>query len=245
MTIHPINVKPFAIARVLGAIALLLLLASIASQLIQHKLGYNYAYGLVPLFYADAEQNIPALFSVLLLFCAALLLAAITVIKKKEQDPDTLRWAILALGFLLMAIDEATSIHEKLVIPIRALLGGGRLGFLYFAWVIPGMALITVVGVFFLGFLLRLPAKTRFTFMFAAALFIGGIIGFELVGGRYAEMHGRDNLTYGMIATAEEGLEIFGMIVFIYALLRYIAENYHEVRFQILGTEKNVRSKIT
>jgi hypothetical protein len=79
--------------------------------------------------------------------------------------------------------------------------------------------------------------------MIAAALYIGGAVGLELVGGRYAEMHGLKNLTYSMIATAEETLEMAGVIVFIYALLRYIADNYIEVRFQIGNVEGNSQSK--
>jgi hypothetical protein len=68
--------------------------------------------------------------------------------------------------------------------------------------------------------------------MVAATLFIGGALGFELVGGRWVELHGKENLTCSMIATVEESLEMAGVIVFIYALLKYIAENYNEVRFR-------------
>jgi hypothetical protein len=227
----------------LGAVAFLLVLASIGGQLTKYLLGHDHVYGLVRLFYVDAEQNIPTLFSVLLLFCAALLLTVITVLKKKEKDPDVSRWANLAFGFLFMAVDEASSIHEKLVTPVRGLLGDGPIGIFYFAWVIPGIAVVFVLTLFFLRFLLRLPAKSRVTFMVAATLFIGGALGLEFVGGRYAELHGHGNLTYSMIATVEESLEMAGVIVFIYALLKYIADNYNEVRFRIDTFERNSRSK--
>jgi hypothetical protein len=140
-------------------------------------------------------------------------------------------------------VDEAWSIHERLITPVRGLLGDGPLGILYFAWVIPGIAVVFVLTLSFLGFLLRLPAKTRFSFLVAATLFIGGALGIELVGGRYAELHGVENLTYSMIATVEESLEMAGVIVFIYALLKYIADNYNEVRFRFDNFEENSRSK--
>jgi hypothetical protein len=243
VAINQIRLNPSAVARALGAVAFLLVLASIGGQLIKYLLGHEHVYGLVRLFYVDEEQNIPTLFSVIQLLCAALLLTVITVLKKEEKDPDVSRWAILAFGFLFMAADEAWSIHEKLVTPVRGLLGDGSLGIFYFAWVIPGITVVFVLTLFFLRFLLRLPAKARFTFMIAAILFIGGALGLELVGGRYDELHGQTNLTYSMIATVEESLEMAGVIVFIYALLKYIADNYNEVRFRFDNLERNSRSK--
>ena len=211
--------------------------------MIKYSLGHGYVYGFVPLFYVDAEQNIPTLFSVLLLFFAALLLTAISVLKKKQMDPDASNWAALAFWLLFMAVDEASSIHEKLTTPVRGLLGDGPFGIFYFAWVIPGVAVVCILTLYFLRFHLRLPAKTRTTFLVSSALFISGAIGFELVGGRYAELYGSENLTYSMIATAEESLEMAGVIVFIYALLDYIADHYKEVRFRLDNFEENSRSR--
>jgi hypothetical protein len=243
VTMNQIVLNSSVVARALGAVAFLLVLASIGGQLTKYLLGHDTVYGLVRLFDLDEEQNIPTLFSVLLLFCAALLLTIITVLKKKQKDPDVSKWAILAFGFLFMAVDEASSIHEELAMPVPGLLGDGPLGIFYFAWVIPGIAVVFVLALFFLRFLLRLPAKTRFTFMVAAALFIGGALGLELVGGRYAELHGGENLTYNILATVEESLEMAGVIVFIYALLKHIADNYKEVRFRFDNLEGNSRSK--
>jgi hypothetical protein len=236
VAVNRIRLNPSAVARALGAVAFLLVLASTAGQLSKYLLGYSHVYALVPLSYVDTERNIPTLFSTLLLFCVAILLAVITVLKKKHRDPAVSKWAILAFGFLLMTVDEACSIHEKLSGPVRALLGNGNLGIFHFAWVIPGLGLVFMLALFFLRFVLRLPAQTRLTFVLAASLFIGGSLGLELVAGRYAEMHG-PSLTYSMIATLEESLEMAGVIVFIYALLKYIADNYEEVRFT-LGTLK-------
>jgi len=75
----------------------------------------------------------------------------------------------------------------------------------------------------------------RRTFFVAATIYIGGCIGFELIGGHYAELHGRENLIYSMIATVEESLEMGGIIVFIWGLLTYISENHKEVRLLFDG----------
>ena len=97
-----------------------------------------------------------------------------------------------ALGFVVMAFDEGWSIHETLVNPIRSLLGSSRLGIFYFAWVVPGIAIVLALGLYFLGFLRRLPGLTRRQFILAAALFLGGAIGMELPGEiRYTLVHGQ------------------------------------------------------
>jgi hypothetical protein len=133
-----------------------------------------------------------------------------------------------------MAADEVASFHERLIAPMRELWGGQDLGVFYFAWVVPGMLLVLVLGLCYLRFLANLPAKTRFAFLAAAALFLGGAIGMELVGGWYAESHGLNTLTYATITTVEEGLEMAGAIVFIRALLVYLADTYAEVRFRFV-----------
>ena len=231
IAINQISLNPSAIARILGTVAFLLVLASIGGQFAKFVLGHDYLKGLVPLFYVDTEGNIPTYFSMLLILSAALLLAVITFLNGKQRTPYVSKWAILSFGFLFMAYDEAFQVHERLVSPVRTLLGDGNLGIFYFAWVIPGIALVLVLALFFLRFLLHLPATTRLRFMMAATLYIGGAIGVELIGGRYAELHGFQKFTYSMIATFEEGLEMAGLIVFIWALLKYYTENHKEVRF--------------
>jgi hypothetical protein len=233
MIINQIRLNPSSMARALGVVAFLLVLVSTGGQLTAYWTGHRDFYGLVQLFNLDAEQNIPTFFSTFLLLFAALLLAVIALIERNRGASQVSYWAILSFGVLLMAVDEFVCIHERLVDPVRRLLGGGHLGVFYFAWVIPGIALILLLAVFFLRFLLHLPAKTRLTFLLAGALYIGGAIGFELIEGRHVELHGAQNLTYLVIATIEESLEMAGVVIFIWALLAYIADTHKEVRFRL------------
>jgi hypothetical protein len=231
MVINQISLNPSLIARVLGAVAFLLVLASIGGQLMVYLTGHD-AYGLVWLLYVDTEKNIPTGFSTLLLLFATLLLVVIALFKRKQNDRFRLHWATLSFGFLVMAADEAWSFHERLIKPLRGVLGDGNLGVFYNAWVIPGIALVLVLALFFSRFLSHLPAKMKLTFLMAATLYIGGAIGVELIGGRFDELHGTGNLAYSMIVTVEEALEMVGVITFIWALLVYIADHYREVRFR-------------
>jgi hypothetical protein len=223
------------ITRVLGAVALLLVIVSVGGQLGKASFENKQIANLIEFFYLNGEQNIPAFFAVLLLLFAALLLAGIAVLTGKLKQTEASKWAILSCGFLLMAFDEAAAIHERLVWPIRVLLGNESLGVFYFAWVIPGIMFVLVIGVFFLRFLVHLPAATRRMVIAAVILYLGGAIGFEMLGGVNAETYGRNNLTYLMITTVEESLEMAGVIVFIYALLGFLEDSYAEVRMRFIS----------
>lgn len=231
MTSSRISINPSSIAYALAAIAFILVLCSIAGQLSTYLAGHGRLLGLVRLFYVDVEQNIPTAFATLLLFFAAILLTVITVLERKQPDSQMFYWSILSFGFMFMAFDEAWSFHERLDNVVRPFLENGNIGIFYHAWVVPGLALTFVLALFFLRFLFRLSPKMRYRFLMAGGLYLGGALGVELIGGYYAELHGYRNLTYSMIVTVEESLEMAGAIVFIWALLRYIGETHGKVSF--------------
>ena len=155
-----LSVKPFFIVRSLGAVALFLVVASVVGQLLVYLAGHDHVYGLVRLFYVDEERNIPTGFSSLLLLFASLLLAVLTGLERKRPDFFMFYWGLLAVGFLFMAGDEALSFHERLLEPMRGLLGDSSLGIFYFAWVIPYIVLTLILMLVFLRFLWRLPSQT-------------------------------------------------------------------------------------
>ena len=232
-----IRMRPSLIACTMGAVAFLLVVISVAGQFVQYVGGHDYVYGLLSpaeqFFHVDREQNVPTLFSVLLLLCSASLLGLIALLKRQQQDPDLFKWVTLTCGFICLAIDEAWSFHERLIEPVRGLLGHDGLGIFYFAWVLPAMAGVLILALLFLKFLLRLPSSTRWSFLGSGAIYLGGAIGVEMIGGRHAESHGFENLTYQLLTHLEESMEMAGIIVFIYALLRYLADQYPTVQFLI------------
>jgi len=239
----PSNSISFGRRRVVGglvALATVLFAASLAVMVADYLTGYDMkmVQRLVKVFSVDYELNAPAFFSTLILLFASVLLAVITYLKQKQRDRYVWHWAVLSFGFLFMAYDEMASAHEKLVEPMRSVLGENDLGVFYFAWVVPGIVLVIILGFFFLRFWWKLPPKTRTWFFIAATLYLGGAIGMELFDGNYAATHGKANLTYNLLSTFEEALEVSGVIVFIYGLLRYIAENTKTLVFRLgEGTE--------
>ncbi|HWO43359.1 MAG TPA: hypothetical protein VNO43_16315 [Candidatus Eisenbacteria bacterium] len=229
---YRIELNRAVVVRALGASAFFLVLASTAGQLVRLFTGHDSIYGIIPLFDLDAEANIPTYFSASLLLSAALFLSIISTLKRKARAPYASNWTILAFIFLYLAVDEAARLHDLMTRPLRELLSDRATGIFYFTWVIPGLALTFVLGVFFLRFMLHLPAQTRSSFVIAGVLYIAGAIGLEMIGGRYAEQRGLDDLTYTMITTLEESLEMAGSIIFVRGLMVYVAITYRDVCFR-------------
>ncbi|MCP4292082.1 MAG: hypothetical protein GY780_09660 [bacterium] len=209
-------------------------MASVAGQIAKYKFGFD-VRTITEMFNINIERNLPTFFSMLLLLWASVLLVLIATVVKKAQAPDFSKWVVLAMGFFFMAYDEGFQVHERFIEPMRNLMGDGDLGAFYYAWVIPALFLVAGFGVFFLKFLFRLPIQTRKMFVLAAALFVGGAIGMELVGGGFDEAHGYDNLSYNLISTVEESMEMVGLIVFIRALFEHLGLMTGSVLFRFNG----------
>lgn len=103
----------------------------------------------------------------------------------------------------------------------------------FFAWVIPGSAIVLATGIFFLKFLVELPRMTRKQFIVAGCLFMGGALEVEFIETYYWGRHGGDNFAWQMIGTTQECLEMVGIVVFIWALLKYCEQNYRELRLRL------------
>ena len=215
-----------SIIRILWIAAAILLAASIAVNTLGGVTGDYRIHGVVPLFDLDSERNIPTAASMLLILFASLLLGLVAYIRHQTKESDIRYWTLLSAGFLYMALDEGLCVHERLINPCRTLLGGGNLGVLHFAWVLPGILVVAIVGISFLKFTLSLPASTKRNFLIAAFLYLGGAIGFELIGGFLSESYSENSFIYRLSTTVEEGLEIVGMIWFIRALLQYLSKIY-------------------
>lgn len=224
---------------VLSGIAIVLIVASIAGQVVIKYFRPRHFYQFIDFFYVDSEQNLPTFFSSFMLMLSALMLTSIAVLKRQHKERYAYHWAVLAFGFFCMSMDEILSVHEKFIYPMQMLLGGGDLGVLEFAWVVPGMALVALVGVFYFTFLLDLPVDTRRMFLLSGSIYIGGAIGMELAGGWYFDQHGLEGLhhpTFKVMATVEETLEMAGIIIFIHAVMTYFRNVYGNVIVSINST---------
>lgn len=204
-----------ALRRFLAAALVVFAVAGVAAELAVHLLGWRNAYGLIRLVDLSEEGNLPTWYSANLLALCALLLAIVAAGKRGERHHR--HWQVLAIIFLYISIDEAVCIHELLNQFIDLP------GIFYFGWVIPAGVVVTIFWLTYLRFFLELPGRTRLGFLIAGATYVGGALGVELVLGYWSDLHGTDNLGYGLIDALEETLEMLGASVLIYTLAAELA----------------------
>jgi hypothetical protein len=94
-------------------------------------------------------------------------------------------------------------------------------GFLYFAWVIPGILVVALLSIAYLRFLGHLPLLTRLRLILSGSIYVAGALGMELVGGYVADYHPNQSVMRGALSTIEEFLEMSGIVLLIYTLLIY------------------------
>jgi hypothetical protein len=171
------------------------------------------------IFDLSVESNLPTWFSVIQLALSALALALVALVQR-ASDGDARRWWMLSLLFVYLSLDEATDLHGLWIrlVPNQSLLSE-RSGF---DWVIPGVLIVLAVGAYFLPWLWRLPPRTRGLFVLAGALYVTGGLGLEAVGAFVADETWR-NPAYVLTSTAEEALEMLGVLVILYATLAHLA----------------------
>ncbi|HIF79389.1 MAG TPA: peptidase M48 Ste24p [Gammaproteobacteria bacterium] len=177
------------------------------------------------------ERNIPTLYSVMALTVAATLLATNARHSWEKCDGQHRYWAGLALIFLFLAFDEGTKIHEQMSDVMERWVTPK--GYLLWLWVIPyGFAVLVLAGVY-LRFLIRLSRTTRYYFILAALLFIGGAIGVEMLSAWEMDLN-EHTILYCVLYSLEEFLEMIGVAVFIYALLKNLADESPVIRITLL-----------
>jgi len=235
-----IQIIPNQVFTRLFYIILLLLFANIIGIATKLNFGHETFRMLVLLFDFDTEVNIPTLYSSFALVIASILLLIIALNSKKTANQHY--WFGLALIFTFLSIDEIASVHERISEPMRELLNTS--GYLYYAWIIPySIALVGFIAIYS-KFLFTLPRTTMIRFVISGVIYVSGAIGFEILGGRQAELYGEVNLRFCIYYTCEEFLEMFGIAIFIHALLSYMASELKLLTISI-NEEQKLKSSST
>jgi hypothetical protein len=215
-------ITPGRLARVLCMTLAFLFAMHGLTLFVAYGLGYPVAKGFVPAFNVDFENNFPT-------FVAFLILIACGLVSAWSSAAETRRprhrraWALVAFLFLLLAADEAFTLHEQLGEFLFAEFGA--LGLPMFAWVVPYGIAVVLLGAFLLRWFLELERPVQISLFLAGFLFIGGAIGLELVASAYYEalpVDRPDFRTLGgdLLATLEEASEFAGASYFLFAVVR-------------------------
>jgi hypothetical protein len=164
----------------------------------------------------NGEQNIGAWFSATMLAACAWLLLVSGKQGVARGRPCSRFWFVLAVTFVALSIDEASSIHEMLMEPIHETLHTH--GIFRYAWVIPALIMVPTFAASSIPFLISLPRRTACCFVVSGAIYVSGALGMEMIGG-LTDGHGR---TFVLCYLIEETLEIVGILTFFFALMDHL-----------------------
>jgi hypothetical protein len=222
-------ISPKTLPKILSLIVLSLTTVNIAIQFSIYVLGNDHPAGLARLFILGSHATVPKWFASANLLLSALLLATIAWVKIVEGDAYRRHWSLLAFILCALSLEESAGLHQLTSGPLRSALGLDGTGFLHFTWVLIGLIIVPIVALAFCRFLYQLPTKTRSLFLLAAMLYVGGALGMKILRGPYNAAYGVEHMTAAMLKTVEEFSQMTGVVVFIYALLSYIAAHLKEV----------------
>jgi hypothetical protein len=226
---YKLRLSPRRIALVLLAIIAGLLAGGLLTQYMKFFHGHDVQFGFMRLLALDGEGNLPSWYSSVQLLFASAALGIIGLYRRQETNPYGWHWLTLSLLFLCLAIDEASSIHEMAAPPIeRWLETAGRLdsvlSIVGTPWLLAAIPFTIIVFLVFVQFLWNLPRATMILFIIGGGLYVAGAVGVEDLAGHYLGNPGAsETFTYQIMITVEEGLEMLGIVVFLYGLMTYMA----------------------
>lgn len=167
---------------------------------------FEFQYWHLAIFDLDEEESFGTWFSSGILALAAALLLHQARVLRDEGKAWRRWWQVLGIGFCVLSIDEVVGIHEY----VNTLLEGTP-------WTVIGFAIFVLVALVYLPFLWHHRWRTPLLFALAGMIYGGGAVGVE----HFTDSE-VNSLHYNMWTTLEEGMEMLGVILFIYAMLDHM-----------------------
>ena len=193
-----------------------LMLALIALHVLAMQANFNPALGLkqawgfeywqIAIFDLDEEESFGTWFSAMILLYASILALYAAGLARAARGRLHRWWTALGLAFGAMSVDEVVGLHELL----NSIYEDSQ-------WTVAGFYLVVVVGLCFLPFLWHYRWRTSGLLFAAGFVYASGALGLEHFSGNQI-----NSLEYNMLTGVEEGLEMAGVILAIYALLDFI-----------------------
>lgn len=230
--------SPYHVAKFLLIISLLLLVGNLVSIYLvssgKNNLSLTFWY-IAWYFDFNGEANFPAYFSTIILMLAALLNYLLYLHSKKEKNAESKYWLVLAFIFTFLSIDENVQFHEAIAKHLTPALPTDLNGFIIWSWVVPYSIFVLAFAAYFFKFILNLPLKTKKMIILSGVIFVFGALGLEFFEGYFYKLYGLDHIINKVLYCIEELFEMWGIILFIYALLDYIT--FKKVHLNFTSTE--------
>lgn len=223
-----INLNPRKIVAWVSAFAICIVLVHCVVLFLYFKIDDPNEFDFIRLIDLDYEGNIPTLFSALLFLVNGVLLYLVAVSARKTNLGYAKYWLGLAFIFVFLGFDEGTRLHEEIGDLIENFVDAE--GWLYFPWVIPySIAFVIAVALYF-KFYLTLDRQLQIRLFLCAFVFLLGAIGVELLSAREADLEGTSSLTYSVLYTIEESLEMGGLLLLLDTLLKKLSNDHKAIK---------------
>ena len=214
---------PKQIIRFLVIVIFLLLSIHLIAHFIYFRFPELHFSGwLVHHFGLNNDRNAPTLFNMAILFLSAILLYLTARRARLLGERNASRyWLLLCFIFIFLALDEILMVHEFAGGLMRKRMDKSVPGYLIHAWVIPYLFFALVVGLSYVRFVFRLPARIRNLIFAAGFLYVGSALGMEMLEGAEEASNGK-NYKVLLLQTIEEVLEMLALTLFVYTLMQYL-----------------------
>ena len=174
-------------------------------------------------FFFEFEKNAPSLFSSFILLIAGLLMRFIATKQEEIEKGLSSFWKILGGIFIFLAADEWFSLHEIL----------NQFGNYSFpSWVVFYVPLASVIALFCIKPLFKLPSKIRTYLIIAGTIYGTGAVLFELISAKVGLFKFND-IYYQVFLFFEDGLEMAGVMLLIFTLILYLKQQYQLTKINI------------
>lgn len=234
-----LRIVPARVLWLLGLVVLALFALDVGTLVIDRTLAPTFL-GWEPiarLLDLNSESSIGTWVSVMLLATCAALLGLIARARHLARDRFAWHWTGLAALALGLSLDEGAKLHD-----LGSGFGGAmreRLnlgGVLYYGWVIVAFVTIVVLALVYRRFVLALPPGTRATLLAAAAFYVMGEMGLEMLGGWVIDRQG-ESFLYFLVTSFEEFLAMVGVVIAIGALLALARTAAGPVLLTVMGAD--------
>lgn len=176
----------------------------------------------------DVETTFPTWLSMVLFVANAVLAWLLGRDEKLRAGRYVRHWYFLAVVLVALSVDEIAAIHEAVTPRLRGLLGLS--GVFYYAWVIPALVLVALLGLVFVRFVFDMPRHIRNRVLVAGISFVAAAVGLEMVAGTFAGTESREGLAYFLIATVEEVVELGALILLVDTFVLHLSERRPAIR---------------
>jgi hypothetical protein len=170
----------------------------------------------------NAEASIPTWYATVTLMACGVLLAVIAIDARVRGRAYAPHWALLAIGFGLLSLEEVIGVHSQATKVLRSAVSitdGAGYAIVLGLIVLVGLGLLAwVFGRFFLA----LPRRQRMLFTTGLVIYLVGVFGSDAVGDYLHDAFGEGSLLYIVVLTVEEALEMTGVLLILTGLLDHI-----------------------